>query len=75
MADRSVPDRRPTPEDLEALGVHPGLCATCRHARALASKSSVFVRCGYAEIDPDFPRYPRLPVTICGGYEERAGLE
>jgi hypothetical protein len=54
---------------LARLTADPGLCARCRHLRLLASATSVFVRCGRAETDPAFPRYPPLPVRRCGGYE------
>jgi hypothetical protein len=47
-----------------------GLCASCEHLRVLASRRSVFVRCGLADTDPRFPRYPALPVTACAGYQE-----
>lgn len=71
----SGPAGRPlTEEDVAALeeaGVRPGLCATCRNARVLASPSSLFLRCAVAEVDPAFPRYPRLPVVECSGYDER----
>lgn len=53
---------------LERLPAHPGLCATCGHLRLLASPRSVFVRCGLAESDPAFVRYPPLPVRACRGY-------
>ncbi len=53
---------------LPGLTVDPGLCAACVHLRLLASKRSVFVRCGLAEIDPAFVRYPPLPVRACRGY-------
>lgn len=53
---------------LRSLPVHPGLCATCEHLQLLASKRSVFVRCGLAEIDPAFVRYPPLPVRACPGF-------
>jgi len=56
---------------LAALTAHPGLCATCEHLRLLASPRSVFVRCGLAETDPDFARYPPLPVRACRGYLPR----
>ncbi|HEV8441660.1 MAG TPA: hypothetical protein VGT40_26535 [Methylomirabilota bacterium] len=47
-----------------------GLCADCRHARRLVSgRGSVFWLCRRAEGDPAFPRYPRLPVLRCPGYE------
>ncbi len=67
-ADRPA-GRRPTERDLARLGGPPGLCATCRHAAVLASRSSVFLRCGLADRNPAFPRYPRLPVVACQGYE------
>ena len=54
---------------LERLNVPAGLCATCVHLRLLASKRSVFVRCGLAATDPRVPRYPGLPVVACSGYE------
>lgn len=53
---------------LQSLPAHPGLCATCVHLRLLASKRSVFVRCGLAETDPRFVRYPPIPVRFCPGY-------
>jgi len=53
---------------LQSLAVHPGLCATCEHLRLLASPRSVFVRCGLADVDPRFPRYPPLPVRACPGF-------
>ena len=47
-----------------------GLCATCRFARRQESaRGSTFWRCLRAETDPSFPRYPRLPVERCSGYE------
>jgi len=47
-----------------------GLCADCRHARRQeTARGSVFWRCGLAEQDPRFVRYPRLPVTACPGFE------
>lgn len=68
MADETR--RRPVPpEELARLGAPAGLCATCRHAAVLSSRSSTFLRCGMAEVDPAFPRYPRLPVLACRGYE------
>jgi hypothetical protein len=53
---------------LAGLAVPPGLCASCEHLRLLASRRSVFVRCGLAATDPAFPRYPPLPVVACRGY-------
>jgi hypothetical protein len=53
---------------LASLAVQPGLCAGCVHLRLLASPRSVFVRCGLADSDPAFPRYPALPVIRCAGF-------
>ena len=53
-----------------------GLCADCRHARLVESdRGSVFWRCELSVSDPSFPKYPRLPVRECRGYEveNRAG--
>lgn len=64
-------ERNATEEErrlLEKLVVPSGLCATCEHLRLLASRRSVFVRCGLAAVDPRFPKYPPLPVRECGGY-------
>ncbi len=58
--DRGAPARLPAPA---------GLCATCVHLRLVTSPRSVFVRCGLADTDPRFPRYPPLPVRACDGHE------
>ncbi|MCI0372115.1 MAG: hypothetical protein L0214_12275 [candidate division NC10 bacterium] len=53
-----------------------GLCASCRHRRWVASgKGSRFLYCRRSETDPLFPKYPRLPVLRCGGYEAREERE
>lgn len=46
-----------------------GLCSLCRHARRIVSaRGSTFYRCTVAEVDPRFPKYPRLPVRACVGF-------
>ena len=46
-----------------------GLCAQCAHARVQQSaKGSAFWRCGLADDDARFARYPPLPVVRCAGY-------
>jgi hypothetical protein len=57
---------------LARLAVQPGLCAGCVHLRLLASPRSVFVRCGLADSDPAFARYPALPVLRCAGFRPLA---
>jgi len=47
-----------------------GLCATCRHHVVIANdRGSRFVQCARARTDARFPRYPRLPIATCLGYE------
>jgi hypothetical protein len=49
-----------------------GLCAGCRHSRPIESdRGSVFLRCELSLTDPRFPKYPRLPVLVCAGYEPK----
>ena len=33
-------------------------------------RGSTFFRCGRADTDSSFPRYPPLPVLECRGYEQ-----
>ena len=50
-----------------------GLCDRCRHQRLINNtRGSVFSLYERSRTDPDFPRYPRLPVQSCRGFEERA---
>ncbi|PYT62978.1 MAG: hypothetical protein DMG35_05695 [Acidobacteria bacterium] len=47
------------------------LCATCAHSRSIESpRGSIFVLCELSFNDPRFPKYPRLPVLSCKGYEK-----
>lgn len=47
-----------------------GLCSVCRHVRTVENRrGSAFFLCGRARTDPSFPRYPRLPVLACRGFE------
>jgi len=51
-----------------------GLCDSCVHQRIVKNtRGSAFSLCERSRTDPSFPRYPRLPVTGCRGYEERKG--
>lgn len=55
-------------------GTEAGLCSRCRHQRVVANRrGSLFTFCRRSETDPLFPRYPRLPVLRCQGYEVRPG--
>lgn len=53
----------------------PGLCATCTHSSRVPGARSTFWMCGLSATDPSFPRYPRLPVLSCRGYEHGDGPE
>jgi hypothetical protein len=50
-----------------------GLCDSCRHQRLVPNtRGSVFSLCERSREEPErFPRYPRLPVVACDGYELR----
>lgn len=46
-----------------------GLCADCIHARQIeSSRGSTFVLCEMSQENPQFAKYPRLPVLSCRGY-------
>lgn len=51
------------------MAVEAGLCLECRHGRRIRGARSIFWLCERSRIDPRFPRYPRLPVRRCAGYE------
>ncbi len=65
MEEDETADRRTL---LARLSASPGLCGTCKHLELLASKRSVFARCGLAEKDPRYLKYPPLPVVACPGW-------
>ena len=51
---------------------HPaaGLCDSCRHQRLVPNtRGSVFSLCERSRTEPAYPRYPRLPVLRCPGWE------
>jgi hypothetical protein len=49
-----------------------GLCANCAYARRVESaRGSVFYLCELSASNPQFPKYPRLPVLECFGYAKR----
>jgi hypothetical protein len=51
---------------------HPGLCGDCIHARRIQSdRASMFYQCQLSFTDARFPKYPRLPVLHCSGYEKK----
>jgi hypothetical protein len=73
MTERTRENFRAKPSRQAARG-GAGLCSSCRHARTKSTpRGSAFWRCELAGQNPDFPRYPALPVTRCEGYEEADG--
>jgi hypothetical protein len=38
-------------------------------------KGSRFYLCTLSEVDPRFPKYPRIPVLQCRGYHEQQSLD
>lgn len=49
-----------------------GLCDRCAHQRLVANtRGSVFSLCLRSRTDPAYPRYPRVPVLACPGFDPR----
>ncbi len=49
-----------------------GLCANCSFMRLIESaRGSTFYLCGRSATDENYPKYPRLPVIQCRGYEPK----
>lgn len=47
----------------------PGLCESCAHVRVVDTRrGSRFFLCQLSEVDPRFPKYPRIPVMRCVGF-------
>jgi hypothetical protein len=65
MGESSASTRAPAPDA--------GLCSTCEHQQVVRNtRGSSFSLCGRSRTDPSYPRYPRLPVHACPGYERRS---
>lgn len=64
-------------EEADTAGeIEVGLCLTCVYSRVIKpARGSRYYLCRMSRLDPSFPRYPRLPVTSCAGYERRADAE
>jgi hypothetical protein len=49
-----------------------GLCDRCRHQKVIRNtRGSSFSLCQRAREDDRYPKYPRLPVVRCPGFEPR----
>lgn len=47
-----------------------GLCSRCRFMRVMKSdRGAAFYLCERSTTDAAFPKYPRLPVLQCSGFE------
>ena len=67
LSSMSSPTEQPSPPP------HAGLCDSCEHqVRVPNTRGSVFSLCARSRHDQAYPRYPRLPVRSCPGYERRA---
>lgn len=50
-----------------------GLCDSCRQQKLIRSgRGSAFSMCLRARTDPAYPKYPRLPVAACPGFDPGA---
>ena len=74
MAQEPDPPKPPADGSPSQLFPDAGLCAGCVHAAVVRSPRSRFLRCALSDTDPAFPRYPRLPVVACPGFERRGEL-
>ena len=50
-----------------------GLCDSCTHQRVIRNtRGSAFSLCERSRTDERYPRYPRVPVVECAGWERAA---
>jgi hypothetical protein len=51
-----------------------GLCDSCVHQRVVKNtRGSTFSLCERSKTQPEYPKYPRVPVRECSGYERVSG--
>lgn len=48
-----------------------GLCSACEHCRIVKSDRSAFYMCRRSLTQPEYPKYPQLPVIRCAGFAPR----
>ena len=46
-----------------------GLCSDCQHCRIVKSQRSPYYLCRLSFTNPEYRKYPPLPVLRCPGYE------
>jgi|RhiMethySRZTD1v2_1073278.scaffolds.fasta_scaffold02774_18 hypothetical protein len=49
-----------------------GLCSRCQHCRIVKSERSAFYMCRLSFTNPEYRKYPPLPVLRCAGYQPPA---
>ena len=56
---------------MKSLKLDPaGICGECIHAKIVtSSKGGIFYYCLLSERNPEFVKYPRLPVYQCPGFQ------
>jgi len=47
-----------------------GLCSDCQHCRIVNGERSTFYMCLRAFTQPEYRKYPPLPMLRCPGYEK-----
>ncbi len=67
---------RNRPPEAGPPAVSVGLCATCTHQQVVRTgRGSAFSLCRRSKTEPErFPKYPRVPVLRCQGYQASAGV-
>jgi hypothetical protein len=62
------------PSSEPSAGIGAGLCDRCTHQQIVRNtRGSSFSLCRRSREDPAYPRYPRVPVLQCAGYEGAGG--
>ena len=46
-----------------------GLCRGCRYAQRVSTPGYLYWMCRRSLTDPAYPKYPRLPIRSCAGYQ------
>ena len=46
-----------------------GLCSDCKHCRIVKSERAAFHMCRLSFTNPEYRKYPPLPVVRCPGYQ------
>jgi hypothetical protein len=46
-----------------------GLCSDCQHCRIVKSERSTFYMCRLSLTNPEYRKYPPLPVLRCSGHQ------